>query len=267
MIVFFRDRFHSGPLPVNPASPWLRHGLAVFETLLWDRGRVVHLDRHLARAAAGLDLLGLGALPEGLPELMAETVERNRLSGGTSRVSLYLGPETDEGPLLPLVVAEPWTVPPPEPVQLALAEDLHLSWLARAKTASYAPFHVATRRARAAGAWDAVLRDGEGHVLETGRASLLFQDGEGSLVTPGTPWKLPGVAVAAVADAEMVVEEPILLEDLDLFPRAWVLNSLVGALPVARLGDRTFGTDPGVTHRLRAIVLETGPGTSGLLPE
>ena len=259
MIVFYRDRFHSGPLPIPADSPWLRHGVGVFETLIWTRSRLAWLDRHLARAAAGLDGLGLGPLPENLDVLLADVVGRNRLADDTARVTLHLGPEHEDGPVVPMVTAASYTRPPPEPVTLTVAEGVHLSHLARFKTISYLPFRDATRRARAAGAWDAVLLDFEGHLLETGTGALVFEDDEG-LVTPETPWKLPSVALAAVADARSVRQAPIRIDDLAAFRHAWLLNSLVGALPVGRLGEQDFASDVESARALRGLIWQHDDG-------
>ena len=259
MIVFYRDRFHSGPLPIPADSPWLRHGVGVFETILWDRGQPAWLDRHLVRAAGGLAAFGLGSLPENLDILLADVVERNRLADVTARVTLHLGPEHEDGPVVPMVTASSYAPPPLEPVALAVADGVHVSHLARFKTVSYLPFRDATRRARATGAWDAVLLDSEGCLLETGTGALVFEDDEG-LLTPETRWKLPSIALDVVADARPVRQAPIRIDDLAAFRHAWLLNSLVGALPVGRLGEQDFVPDAESASELRGLIWQHDDG-------
>jgi len=253
MIVFYRDRFHQGTLPIPPDSPWLRHGVGVFETILWTRGRLVWMDLHLERAAAGLEALDLGSLPEDLDVLLVELMRHNRLTEQTARVSLHLGPERDGGPLVPMALAAPYEQPAPDPVEITVADGIHVNSLASYKTHSYLPYWEATRRARTSGAWDAVLLDADGRVTETGSAALLFADDEG-LVTPETSWKLPSIALAAVAAKRPVREAPVTLDDLDRYRYAWVLNSLIGALPVDRLGAQDYVIDEESTEEMRGFV-------------
>jgi branched-subunit amino acid aminotransferase/4-amino-4-deoxychorismate lyase len=262
MIVFYRDRFHRGPLPIPPQSPWLRHGVGIFETLLWRRGHLAWVDRHLARAAAGLEALGLGALPAELDVLLAEVVRHNQLQEGIARVSLHLGPEREGGPVVPMVMAEPYLPPPADPVEITISDGIHVCSLARFKTSAYLPYREATRQAREMGAWDAAFLDGDGHLTETGCGALLFADDEG-LVAPETRWKLPSIALAVVARDRPVREAPVTLDDLDRFRYAWVLNSLVGALPVDRIGAKDYVPDPESAVEMRGLIWQTDGSTRG----
>jgi len=262
MIVFYRDRFHRGPVPIPPASPWLRHGVGVFETMLWTGGRLAWADRHLERAEAGLAALGLGPLPAELDVLLAEVVRHNQLVETTARVNLHLGPEREGGPVVPLVLAEPYVPPSLDPVEIVISDGIHVCSLSRFKTQAYLPYRDATRRARAMDAWDAAFLDGEGRLTETGCGALLFADDEG-LVAPDSQWKLPSVALAAVAGQRPVREEPVTLDDLGRFRYAWVLNSLIGAVPVDRLGAQDYVADPESAKEMRGLIWQTDDGSRG----
>ncbi|MFH1529451.1 MAG: aminotransferase class IV [Pseudomonadota bacterium] len=262
MIVFYRDRFHQGPLPIPPQSPWLCHGVGVFETLLWTGGRLAWVERHLERAAAGLEALDLGPLPEDLDVLLAEVVRHNHLTETTARVTLHLGPEREGGPVVPMVLAAPYEPPPVDPVEIVISDGIHVCSLARFKTHSYLPYKEATRRARIMGAWDAAFLDGERRLTETGAGALLFADDEG-LVAPESRWKLPSIALAAVAGRRPVREAPVTLEDLDRFRYAWVLNSLVGAVPVDRLGAQGYAVDLDSAEEMRGLIWQTNVGQRG----
>ncbi len=253
MIVFYRDRFHQGTLPIPPESPWLRHGVGVFETMLWTDGRLAWVDRHLERAAVGLEALGLGGLPSDLDVLLAEVVRRNHLQEGIARVNLHLGPEREGGPVVPMALAETYLPPTLDPVEITISDGIHVCSLAQFKTQAYLPYREATRRARDMGAWDAAFLDGDGRLTETGTGALLFADDDG-LVAPETRWKLPSVAVAAVAGDRPVREEPVTPDDLGRFRYAWLLNSLIGALPVDRLGAQDYVADPESATEMRSLI-------------
>ena len=262
MIVFYRDRFHQGTVPIPPESPWLRHGVGVFETLLWTGSRLAWVDRHLERAAAGLEALESGPLPADMDVLMLETVRHNHLTGELAKVNLHLGPEREGGPVVPMITAVPYEPPPQEPVEITITDGIHLSTFARFKTHSHLPYREATRRARAMGAWDGAFLDMEGRLVETGCGSLLFSDDEG-LVAPESQWSLPGVAAAAVAAVRPVRRSPVTLEDLGGFRYAWVLNSLVGALPVDRLGAQDYVADPESALEMRSLIWQQDDSEGG----
>ncbi len=262
MIVFYRDRFHQGTLPIPPESPWLRFGVGVFETMLWTDGRLAWVDRHLERAAEGLEALELGPLPAELDVLLAEVVRHNQLFEETARVNLHLGPERESGAVVPMAMAASYEPPPLDPVEIVVSDGIHACSLARFKTNAYLPYLEATRRARAMGAWDSAFVDVEARLTETGSGALLFADDEG-LVAPETPWKLPSIALAAVAAQRPVREEPVTLDDLSRFRYAWVLNSLVGALPVDRLGAQDYVTDSESAEEMRGMIWQTDDRSRG----
>ncbi len=278
MTVFFHDALRDGPLPIPADSPWLRHGVAVFETLLWRGGRLRWAARHLERAAASLAALGLGPLPapvgdaDALAARAVEVLEARGLARATARVNLHLGLLAPSAPPVALVTAAPYPPPPLAPVALTLTGDAVCSPTACHKTAAYLPYRDATRRARAAGAWDAALTDGAGHLTEAATGALLLWDGarrggpddavelgDLELVTPATPWKLPSLALAAVRDAVPVREEAISVARLPRFRSAWLLNSLVGALPLASLGATPLHPEPALAAALRRLAWEDDP--------
>ena len=262
MIVFYRDRFYRDTLPIPPQSPWLRHGVGVFETMLWTGGRLAWVDRHLQRAEAGLEALDLGPLPGDLDVLLTEVVRHNQLTDEIARVSLHLGPEREGGPVVPMAMAAPYEPPPLDPVEVVVSDGIHLSSFSRFKTHALLAYADATRRARAMAAWDAAFVDLAGNITETGCAALLFADDDG-LVAPESAWKLPSVSLAAVAGQRPVREEAVTLADLDRFRYAWVLNSLVGALPVNRLGAQAYVSDEESAKEMRGIIWQAEEENQG----
>ena len=250
--------------------------MAVFETLLWRHGRLRWPARHLDRAARSLEALTLGALPapvahaDALAARARQVLDANGLAHATARVNLHLGPEHEGAPPVTLLTVAAYTPPPLTPVPLTLAAAPLASPVAAHKTVAYLPYREARRRARAAGAWDAVLTDGAGHLTEATTGALLLWEGAGAppsdeadltrleLVTPASPWKLPSLALRAVRDAVPVREEVLTRADLPRFRSAWLLNSLVGALPLARLGDVPLAPAPALAAALRRLAWEDG---------
>jgi 4-amino-4-deoxychorismate lyase len=94
---------------------------------------------------------------------------------------------------------------------------------------------------------DAVIIDSEGHVAETTTGSLLVRS-NGLWWTSGCRHRLPGIglrkAVALLArDGEAVHFRRAKIQDLLGAQTVWMLNSLIGIMPVARI-DGVFFSEP-----------------------
>lgn len=188
------------------------------------RGGVAPLwPLHLRRLAMSCRALGI-PLPGTLdvPEGGADRVRRFEV--GATGVQLTERP-VDAMPSVRLIVAEVIHVPYPH------------------KTTDRAPFELAQREARSAGADDALLpSDGRGYVTEAAIWSLFWWEGTALCAPPLDLGILPGVARTRLLGLVGVIEErrvpPPYLVDRPLF----VANAVRGVVPVATLGGRPVPT-------------------------
>ncbi|MEO0323389.1 MAG: aminotransferase class IV [Myxococcota bacterium] len=127
-----------------------------------------------------------------------------------------------------------------------------------AKLVSYAGNIDALRRAREAGAHEALLTDGAGRVLE-GATSNVFAVCDGVLRTPGDAGILPGITRAQVlalaAEAALpCAAGPLSSAALVGAQEAFLTSTVRGVMPLTRLDGRPLGSGaPGpLTRRLAA---------------
>jgi len=260
-MIHWRDgELREGTVGLDPAGPAFRSGVGVYETLLYDGNVLLHLDRHLARMDSGLCVLGVGraASDAELADAAAAVIACVAPPSLLVRVNIFCPVEDWGQPVRPVVLAAPLPPLSHRPWRLVPASE-PLAWpLAAQKSISAAYLRAEGRRAERDGADDAVLRHPDGRLLETTRASLLLRDDIGYVVPAGPA--LPGVALALAREILPCREELVLHDDLGRFNAMFVLNSLVGMRPVARLGEVEFKIDDDAGRAVDGIVLGRAAG-------
>lgn len=239
---------------VLKASPFLGDGVAAValrETCRVVRGRVPLLARHLARLAAG------GCGPTVLAHVRAAIEEATTAYGSArayGRLSVNVAPD---GTVTAAVTAARSTLDiPGGPAFIAVTCDPPTLPAGAVKPADRAPWDVAQRQARAAGAHQAVLVDPCGVVIDGATATVWVRAGE-RLLTPPAPGAVDGIARGVVFDAAADLgytaqESTITLEFLDSADEVFFSNALAGVVParervgpasvaLSALFDRLFG--------------------------
>lgn len=255
MIVFLDDRV----VPADQAGLSIedgavRFGDSLFETLLALDGRIRFLEEHLDRIAQSAALIAFpcdrdaarAALKFCARELAAPAA-RLRLTLTRGKVpGLQLPPPSQPGRLL--VTAAPYTPPSQGEreagVHCVLAPNQRvnpLSHLPQMKRGNYADCLYAADYARRQGAREALFCDRDGQLLE-GATSNLFAIVDGILITPPAgELVLAGIMRRQILNAAGRIglpwrEAPLPLAKLPASEEVLLSNSLIGLLPVARLG-------------------------------
>lgn len=215
-------------------------GEGLYEAVLIHRGRPVLLEEHLARLRASATALDLWQ-----PDWQAVTAECRQAASavtiGRLRIGLLRPLHADWRVVVEAAAEEPAR----GPVRLATAprELAPPEGLARHKTISRMPYHLAREHARRLGADDALLVDRTGAVTEASSANV-FAVIDGRLVTPGTDGPLlPGVTRAAIIAlaAEMgveVVERTIAHAELLDATELFLTSAIAGVRPASSLDGR-----------------------------
>jgi len=245
-------------------------GDCLFETMRAARGRVLHLDQHLARLGRGAAVLGFELPPAGeLADALRSTLAANDLLGREAVVRLTVsrgvGPRGLAPPLRPsltvVIIAMPLTAPP-SAQQTAITLPFRLdaaSPLVGLKTLNYLPQVLGRQAALAAGADEGIFLNHADALVE-GCASNLFWVRGNLLCTPDlTCGPLPGItrAIALTLASTLglsVREGAFARSALAEADEAFLTNSVLGFMPLTRLDDRAIGQGkPGpVTARLQA---------------
>ncbi|MBP2151709.1 aminotransferase class IV [Xanthobacter flavus] len=244
---------------VSPFDRGFTLGDGLFETLRIKGGRVLRVEAHLARLAAGAGVLGIPLPALDLGTALAQTAEANGLSEGVLRLTLTRGP----GPrgVLPRAEPKPTLVmtaaplsPPLPPARLVIAQGTRRndrSPLAHVKSLNYLDGILARQEAARRGVDDAILLNTRDGVAETSIANL-FAVIDGVLVTPPlSEGVLPGVMRAEVIAAG-ASERPLTVDDIAAADEI-LLTSALGIRSVATLEGRPL-LSTAAADRLRALI-------------
>jgi branched-chain amino acid aminotransferase len=242
---------------IAPDDAGVLHGDGLFETLRVDGGRVRDLDAHLDRLFASL------------PRIDLEIPERRRALAATVRVVAKAAPRPAArlritvtrgvaGVPTRLVTAVPYEPPSRamlrEGVAAVVLHDLRLEArgaLTGLKSLSYGAHALAQLRARAAGAWEALLLDKEGLLMEGSRSNVVLVLERGRAYTPpAAEGCVPGTVRRRLLEAGLIEEGEVFDDDLPAASEVLLTNSLVGVLPVGRIGELRWSPGP-VYRRLR----------------
>lgn len=240
-------------IPTDDRGLLLGDGL--FETLLWEGGRLHDLAAHAARMRDGCAVIGLPA-----PEVETlETAALEAVAEGSGRLAVRLTWTAGSGgrgldrptPSRPRLIARAGPSPRPEtPAVLATVEipRNERTPASRIKSLSYLDQVLARRAARAMGADEAVQLNLSGAVAGCASANLFWISGD-RLFTPALACGvLAGVmrgrvVAAAQALSVEVVEGAFALSELAAADAVFVTNSLIGVRPAARLDGRALPAD------------------------
>jgi branched-chain amino acid aminotransferase len=237
------------------------YGDGVFETLRVYNGHVFLQDAHWERLqrSASLIRLEIPFTENEYNERLDRVVEVNGLMEAVARVTVSRG--VGEGSFTLDYDQHPTTVFSARPfdgypekyyrdgVAIILAKTQRLDPAAlspAAKSANYLNSVLAKAEADDAGAFDAVMLNAEGFLTE-GSVTNLFMARDEQLLTPSIESGiLPGITRATVIELARGVgleptETALRPEDLLRSDEAFLTNTTVEVLPVARIGDAQIG--------------------------
>ncbi|HVN38014.1 MAG TPA: aminotransferase class IV [Myxococcota bacterium] len=239
---WFGDRLvERAEAPIAGDDSAFAEGRGCYTSVRIEKGRPRFEARHLRRLARGADALSLGrfdperarralrelaaaSLPEGEGAVRLQ-LSRDRRGLRLTGVARGLG---EDPPRWSAITAPQRHEPPPVPGGHKLTSRLVLA--------------LAAESARAAGADEALLFDGEGRLVEASRSNVLWVDEEDRLLSP----PLARGAVAGVALEVLRERVPIHFRDarmpaLRTARALFAVNAVRGARPIVRLDGVPVG--------------------------
>jgi branched-chain amino acid aminotransferase len=231
------------------------YGDGFFETLRAEEGRLLFLPEHLARLRASAQAFGI-PFPKKFSweKRLHRVLAANDLERGLARVKILLTRGEAPGLGLPqetwptlVIWAQPYTPPSPEEYArgwlLVTFPERRSTFLGRYKSLNYLFYLAARQYALDQGAQEALILEADGLVSEGAATSLLYAQG-GSFYTPEASSALPGVTIGVLGRAlarrgrslTAVPATPARLAEAD---GLWLVNSLMGVMPVSSLDGRT----------------------------
>lgn len=237
---------------IDPGDPGFLMGDGLFETLRVDGGRPRDVDAHLDRLLAGLTRIGID-LPEDraiLTRAVACVAEAAPGPIARMRITVTRGRTR-------LITAVPYT-PPSEGLAAILLPEPWIdsrSPITGLKSLSYQANRLALARAEQAGAFEALLLNERGRLVEGSRSNVLVRLSGRLFTPPVEDGCLPGTVRRRLLELGLVAERSLGPEELREAREVLLTNSLIGVLPVGRMDGREIevGASAG---ELRRCLLE-----------
>ena len=237
---------------ISPQNRGFLYGDGCFETVRIHGGAPFRLDAHFERLRDGLEVLRIEP-PwsfEDLRQGSRKVVETNAVVEGLVRMAVIAGERSTARGMATIMSRALPEIPPQPALHVASSARRVSGPLSQVKSISRAAESVALREAEAEGAFDALLLNERGRVVET-TARNLFVVSNGALQTPATyEGALPGITRSAVleiaARAKIRARETsVSLDRLRGADEVFLSGSGVGVLGIASIdGHRLDAPGP-----------------------
>ena len=230
----------------------LVYGDGFFTTMRAERGRVFFLKEHMKRLKNSCDFFKI-KFPELLyqEDIYTKILNLNGLNNTCTMVKVIITRGEVEGLGLPysenptyIIITKPYD-PPYEKYQKGwYLISFHISRsciLSAHKSLNYMYNMWAKEYALAYGADDAILIGFDGFVKETSVGTIIFQE-QGRWFTPEGEDILPGITFKMLSKVWntkgiSIEKKATSFKDLINADQVWVLNSLIGIIPVGRINE------------------------------
>lgn len=217
-------------------------GLGAFETIAVEQGKLIFLKKHMERFSRAANFLGLG------------TLEEREITG--KRIEEYLAeqkPEDLRHSALKIMLSDQnvvfqmrenhYTEAQYEQgfvMDFSKVKRNETSPLICHKTMNYGDCILEKRAAAKAGMDERIFLNTKGEITE-GTVSNIFFIRNGHLETPKISCGLlPGIMREYLCETEDVCETVIYPDTLYRYEECFITNSLMGIMPVRRLGNVSF---------------------------
>ncbi|QTA78126.1 Anthranilate synthase component I [Desulfonema limicola] len=242
-------------IPVS--HPGVQYGYGFFETIRIDNGMPVYLQEHISRFSRAWNhffqahIHDLSFPDLSWDEIISQVIIKNRLEKGIAAVKIMALLGDREIPPFNnslVVSARPYIH------RLALTEKKGLDLVsfpfarqtpaADYKTLNYLYCLQAGKYAKKTGADEALIMNPDQTVSETNTANILLLNNK-KVTVPISPHVLPGVMAQAVCDYLLISgyeikREKVKIQDLFNADMVILTNSLIGAVPVLSLDQKTL---------------------------
>jgi len=234
------------------------YGDGCFETIRIHRGAPFRLDAHFERLRSALEVLRIEP-PWGSEDFRQgarKVVEANDVVEGLARITVIAGERPTTRGMATITSRALPEIPSQPALHVATTVRRISGPMSQVKSISRGAEAVALREAEAEGAFDAVLLNEKGRVVETTARNVFLVSG-GSLQTPPTyEGALPGITRSAVLEiatgAKIRAREMFVsLDRLRGADEVFVSGSGVGVLGIASVDGRRMEAPGRVTRTIQ----------------
>jgi len=248
----------AGEVAIAPDDAGFLFGDGLFETLRVDEARAGNVEAHLDRLLEGLRRIGIELAEDrqALRRAVSEVAEAAPRPIARLRITVTRGGH--EGPNR-LIATAPYEPPDEDLYRRGVSTRLlpqypidSSSPLAGLKSISYQLHRLALREAEAQGAYEALLVNERGRLVEGSRTNVALVFPDGVVTPPATHGCLPGTVRRRLLERGQIKESPLSPEDLATAGEVLLMNSLIGVLPVSKIDNEEIPVGP-TAARLRKV--------------
>ena len=224
------------------------YGYGVYESLKVRKGHIFFCQQHVARLWHSAQIIGIahGFDREGVAQWLQQLVAKNQIEDANIKMMLIGGSAGNgEGANLYAILLNP-LFPPRNLYRQGAAT---ITWRGerlypQAKSLNMLGSTLAYRRARAAGAYDALMVNQQGEVTEGTRANFFATDGK-VIFTPPAAETLAGVTKSTVmqtiAELGIAIKECALpLAELHNWQGLFLTSTSSKVMPIGAVDERRF---------------------------
>ncbi len=232
---------------IAPDDAGFLFGDGLFETLRVDAGQARDIEAHLDRLLAGLARIGI-AIPEDRDALAAAIAAIAEAAEAAPRPTARLRVTVTRSATR-LITAAAYQPPGDDlyrdGINAVLLPGPRIDSrgpLVGLKSLCYQMNRLALRQAQAAGAWEALLLNEHGRLVEGSRTNLALALPDGVFTPPLEDGCLPGTVRRRLLERGKIAERSLVPEDLERASGIYLMNSLIGVLPVGKVDGRPVAT-------------------------
>ncbi len=246
---------------ISPLDWGFQFGDGLFETIRFQKGKILSLKDHVNRLTNSLSVLGYDISnsyvssvldTRKLKSIIFKIADLNGLMSRVCRIKIMIsrGIQPDFGlpkPNSPTVIVMmfPYTEPSSEEYnrgwKVTILKEAFTPFMSIHKSTSYLFYLWVKQQAVNSNAQEAIIPDKNGMVAEGSMTSLLLYK-NGVWYQPKSEWKLPGITVkSATTTLEQlgyrVKSKEIPINNIKEFGTIWLLNSMLGVMPVKSIDE------------------------------
>ncbi|MBT7695983.1 MAG: aminodeoxychorismate synthase component I [Desulfobacterales bacterium] len=252
------------------ADPGFQYGYGFFETIRVNNGKPKYLEEHIDRLCLTWKSLFFQDPPDiSWNEIINNVINQNNLQKNIAAVKIMVSKgDREKAPFnrMLIVTAKPYinrlydeSKSMRSGIELLIYPKPRQTPLANHKTLNYLYYFLAGRWAIESGADEAIILNPDGSISETNTANIIIIKGK-IAITPTSPSVLPGIMEKAVINLlcnwGYQFEKRILSpEDLYSADSVLMTNSLMGAVPVLRINNKSLSPSTELCEKINDIVL------------
>jgi branched-chain amino acid aminotransferase len=233
------------------------YGFGVYETVRLANGKIYFLDEHCERLLKSARVIDLdhAFTADFVRNNAQELVKRNEAVTCNIKILLVGGKTTDDANLYMMCLNPLFPDRRLYKNGAACVTYEYERDFPQAKTLNMLPSYIAYRQAKAAGAYEALLINRQGRIIE-GTRSNFFVIKDKTIVSPPAAEILPGVTRAHVLQVATennyeILEQDILLAGIDHYDGAFLTSTVGKIIPITKIDDRALNYPDALKELIR----------------